>query len=238
MLFNTINLLKPQGDITFKARPLIDNDGVFICLVLALSLLAFIFYFQRKRFEYLVNSFFTIRYFKQLVREDSVLQQRVSIIMLLIFVLVLPLFIFLAFRIYQIQPFQLNGFLLFISCLLGIALLYFVKAVTLGIVGYMLKIEEQMHLYFYNIFITSNFLALFIIPITLFMAYGNATAGKMAFKMGLFIIISVYIYRIIRTLFMTIGNKGISIYHLFLYFCTLEIIPILILFKIGNNLVK
>ena len=88
------------------------------------------------------------------------------------------------------------------------------------------EVEESV----YNMDIYYKVLGVFLLPVVTFHAIGNKfneiTLWIMAILIGLF-----YLASVIRSIY--IGNrKGISIFYLILYLCMLEILPLVLIFKI------
>ena len=92
-LYEAENSSKPRNGLNVQGIKHANNDGFFIVLLLAFSLLTYLLYSQRKRLNNILNAVIADRYFNQLIREENQLIQRVFLILTLLFALILPLFI-------------------------------------------------------------------------------------------------------------------------------------------------
>lgn len=232
-----VNATKFKGKITIHTKTTVNNDGYFIGILSAVLLLTYVMYTQRKRLRIIVNAIIAERYFNQFVREDNALVQRVFLILTLIFALILPLFICQVINYYHFNTNDIKGFALYIVLLLLLAIVYFVKIITASFLGYVFMMEGVVKSHFYNVFLTNNLLGMFLLPIVTLITYGNGISIPFFIKMGLAIIVLGYAFRTLRSLFMNIGFKGGAVYHLFLYFCTLEILPLVVLFKLLSSII-
>ncbi len=232
-----VNTTKPQQGITTRTKVAVNNDGYFIGIVSAVLLLTYVMYTQRKRLRSIINAIVAERYFNQFVREDNTLVQRVFLILTLIFALILPLFICQVINYYHFNTSDIKGFALYIVLLLLLAIVYFVKIITASFLGYVFMMEDLVKSHFYNVFLTNNLLGLCLLPIVTLITYGQGLSAPFFIKAGLAIIVLGYTFRTLRSLVMNIGFKGGAVYHLFLYFCTLEILPLVVLFKLLSSII-
>ncbi|MEQ1732305.1 MAG: DUF4271 domain-containing protein [Bacteroidia bacterium] len=236
-LYGAINNAKPKNGLAVNTATHTNNDGFFVGLLLAVSLLTYLLYTQRKRFNNILNAVIADRYFNQLVREENTLVQRVFLILTLIFALVLPLFLFQVINYYHWNTADIKGFGLYIVLLLILAIMYFIKIITASFLGYVFEMDELVKSHFYNVFLTNNLLGLVLLPIVALGAYSYQLPQSLLIHLGIGAIIISYTFRTLRSLYMNVGFKGGAVYHLFLYFCTLEILPLVVLFKLLKSIV-
>lgn len=213
-------------------RKTANEDGIFIGLVAAISVLAWLGYYQRKRLVQLLNSFFAIRYFNQLVREDNATLQRVFILMSLVFAVIAPLFLYQTITFYKINLIDAQGLGLFLLCVLIVACAYFTKIVLITFLSFVTQTQSRGKEYIYNVFLTNNMLGIALIPLVMLFEYGLANTQGYAIKIGVAFFFVAFFYRAFRAALMVTSKRGFSIYHLFLYFCTFELLPLVILTKI------
>ncbi len=236
-LYGAVNSAKPKNGLVVHTTPHTNNDGFFVGLLLAVGLLTYLLYTQRKRLNNILSAVIADRYFNQLVREENTLVQRVFLILTLIFVLVLPLFLLQVIHYYHWQTADVKGFALYIVLLLVLAIMYFIKIITASFLGYVFDMDALVKSHFYNVFLVNNLLGLVLLPIVALGAYSYQLPQSLLIQIGIGTILLGYTFRTFRSLYMNVGFKGGAIYHLFLYFCTLEILPLVVLFKLLKSIV-
>lgn len=213
-------------------RPADKHDGVFLVLLFVFGLISWITYSQRKRLGVIMNALAVPRVINQLIREENAILQRVFVILLLVFILVFSTFLYQTCVSYGWTIFNAKGFVLFMLCALTISIVYFIKLTVVSFVGYVLQAEELVKEYFYNIFLINILLGLLLLPIVVLNAYTPFIPDTILIRTGVGVLLITMIYRSLRGVFMGTSNSNFSVYHLFLYLCTLEILPMIILIKL------
>ncbi len=122
--------------------------------------------------------------------------------------------------------------MLFLICAMSVSLVYFVKLIVISFLGYILKADQQVKEYFFNIFLINNFIGLLFLPLVIIMAYLPGAPPETIIKTGVGLFFASMIYRALRGVVIGSGNINFSLYHLFLYLCTLEILPLVVLIKL------
>lgn len=146
----------------------------------------------------------------------------------------LSLFVFETAIIYEAQlPFRFeNNFFLWLSILTSIFVLYQLKLLVIRLLGFIFKKETVSEEYIFNISFFNQNLGLFLFPVVICMAFMRVVSAELLFYCGLALISLIFIYRLYRSLPWGMGNNIISKYYLFLYLCTLEILPLVVLIKV------
>lgn len=196
-----------------------------VCVILLLFTLAMVLY--RRKMNYLVRSLFSQRYYSLLMRESKVLEERIFLILLPMSLSVFALTASVLTQRYASAIIEKLTFIGTFAMFLGIFIvLYFFKFICN--VFYTYLFDHQKERYSLNLykFVFVSDAAMFLMPFLL---------------VGLFVGLNVWIYAYIPMavcLFglllyklMKINPKKINLFHFFLYFCTLEILPYLVLLK-------
>ena len=115
---------------------------------------------------------------------------------------------------------------------LSILVLFLFRNVFIIVIGFMFKTGslagKQMYFYL-NI---DNALGVLLIPILIFILF---IQNDIFIYFGLILIIIAHVFRWLQTFLMGKSYSGYSVLHLFMYLCTLEIIPLLVLVKLLQN---
>jgi len=121
---------------------------------------------------------------------------------------------------------------LLLYCVLGISAVFLIKHLFLRILGAIFPIEKEIKQYNFTIGVFNIILGFTLLPFNLLIAYGQSDLPKHLIYSSLIIITLIYGFRVIRSLL--IGSRYISLhkFHFFMYLCTVEIAPTLVLVKL------
>jgi hypothetical protein len=144
--------------------------------------------------------------------------------------LVISIFIYCAAAWYDILPTGLPSALT-IAIIFGIVaavitLQHFLCLATGSLSGQ----TEAFNEYLINIYQSYRFSSFVIFVIILLLVYTVFCPAEVCIIAGISVFVVFYVYRIMRLLLIFI-KRNISIFYLILYFCALEILPVLILVK-------
>ncbi len=143
------------------------------------------------------------------------------------------IFIFLVTRVFQRETFNNIWFLLI--CLGGAAAAFLSKHLMLRIIRALFPVDAQVRKYNFLVVIFNCVLGLFLVPFNLLIAFSAKESSHqlllVSWMLGLVAIF--YTYRSLRA--SSIGAKIFtqSPFHFLLYFCTVEIAPVLLLVKLA-----
>jgi len=210
---------------------------ISVTLFIAILLYAWLRSNYGKRLRQILNAFFTSR-MNQLDREESAVSNRVSVALFFLFILIISLFFYQIFDFgvaVKKESFSFfydtSGILLYVQLCLLISVLYFFKIGLIYFLGYLFKAENAASEYVFNIFLFNEILGLFLLPVTITMSFLKLLPAEALIYSGLLIIMIVFAYRIFRSVTGN-QNQNISKYYLFLYLCTLEIMPLVVILKV------
>jgi hypothetical protein len=120
-------------------------------------------------------------------------------------------------------------------CILGVAGFFLLKHILLIIIGFVFPVYKEVKQYSFTITVFSIILGIILIPFNIFVAFAQ---DSLTFSgiIGAFLAISaIYIYRGLRGIF--IGSKFLAFhkFHFFMYICTIEMAPMVIIIKLLLN---
>ena len=207
------------------------QDWVLLLLIFFLGVIGTIQYFYKKRFDMLTKAFFIQRFATQLVREDNILNQRISILLNVVFTGVFSYFIY---RTAQESGFASAGTLNYPLILLLTAGFFVLKYYLNRFIGFLFLVEKEIKEFVFNYFLINQYLGIALVCLGYWVAY--ASWGKhLALYLGWGAAACAWLFQLFRGYNITSTNKRISKLYLFCYLCTLEILPI---FLIGGFLRK
>jgi len=148
----------------------------------------------------------------------------------LIFYLILPLSVYQIARFYKVDASGYPLILLFIGLLLIINIFLFIKIFVHRLMGSIAMLKEQAAELIFNIKMYYRSLGFVLLPVVTIHAILPETNFITIWVIAVLIVL-MYVATVIRSIY--IGyKKEISIFYLILYLCTLEILPLLLIFKL------
>ena len=224
----------------FNPRPNSISDQYWIsCLLLLIfTIYVWLKIAYRKKIKQNFNAFFTNRAITQL-SEEQALSSRLSVFLSIIFVVVWSLFIYQLNSFYGWHLSSQSGLLFYLQLCAIIVLTYFVKMETVKLLGFIFKTENESSEYIFNIFLFNKMTGLFLLPVVVCIAFCKQISPHYFIHIGLILLALMFLYRSLRGFIIAFGNSKISRFYLFVYLCTLEILPLIVLTKtfMGKNLI-
>ncbi|MBN2237197.1 MAG: DUF4271 domain-containing protein, partial [Bacteroidales bacterium] len=190
--------------------------------------------FYTLRLEQIFKSILSSSHVKQLHREGNLVKHGYPIILLFMFSFSLALFMFQLLRELYPHSFYFSvgqGFLL----VLGATVAYFIgKFLTIWYLGVLFQTKQDTYRYLTDQFLFQISASFVLLPLLILYIY----SGYQFFVLVAIIVLSLlWIYRLQRAFVIGLACTNFSRSYLFLYLCTLEVLPLLILFKLGFQFV-
>lgn len=215
-----------------NSEQLTSNDknfrfGITLTLLIFLALIATIY---RTQLTKAYRAFTNENVMRMLHREKGTVSYFPYYILYFGFILNVGIFIYLLLRHYSLMPSTSNMALLGYT-VGGVAGLLFLKHSVIRFLGVIFPIEKEMSLYNMTITIFGIVLSLILFVANIIIAHAplNLVQGFIYFSLVLITII--YFFRSIRGLSIAAKFLNRNKFHFFTYLCTVEIAPILILWK-------
>ena len=212
-------------------REVVSADWVLLVLLPLLAGLAWIKATRPRRFPELFRMFVYQRFVRQSMREDDLLADFSSIVLALVFVFSGGLLLWEAGEALGIKV-QVLGeqkgpllFLVFSACLFGA---YLLKFLGIRIMQFLFDTDRGLKEYLYTTWLTNVVLGLVLLPLVFTVVFSNWEGVTYLVWGGLGLAGLFYLYRIGRGIRIGIVNN-VSVFYLFLYLCTLEILPLIVL---------
>ncbi|MGQ0828913.1 MAG: DUF4271 domain-containing protein [Bacteroidota bacterium] len=208
-----------------------DYDFGFAAIIFFLYVLyIWLYVSNRKRLTQIIKGFYINHYANQLAREEMILGNRVSVFLGVLFVFTITLFFIQVNEYYGLVVG--NTFLLFTIIALSIALVYGIKLAFIRLIGFVFKMNKEANEYRMSIFLFGNALGLFMFPVVICLAFVKQASPRIFIYIGLSIILIFLFMRLVRGLVIGLNSQRVSKFYLFLYLCTLEILPFVIAIKL------
>ncbi|MCU0436051.1 MAG: DUF4271 domain-containing protein [Bacteroidia bacterium] len=218
----------PRG---FHPEPVADIAGnywVSLFLFGAFAALVVLRVFDGRRLTQLAGGFFRASSVSMLYREENALTGRASLLLIINFLLVAPLFVWQVLGYFNLPQ---EGVLQYGYLALGFVLLYLLKVGVTRFMGLVFDQKEAALEYTYNILLFNKTLGLLLFPVTVLIAFAREIPSVWLIGAGLAFWGIILVYRLFRGILIGLSTSGFSGIYIFLYLCTLEILPFVVILK-------
>lgn len=203
---------------------------VLAVLVVLLSIFAALKISFSKQLQSIVQSFFSNRVLNNLNREDNLFTSWPFLLLFVQFGFTLGMFFYLVSQYYHLA-FVSSGFQFYASISILIIVLYVVKILILRLLGYLFEVQKAVNEYVSILYLSYFNLSLVFIPLVIAFALSPLRYGAYYVVASFVLLAIIFIFQFIRAGINILSHYRFSKVYLFLYFCALEICPILILIK-------
>ena len=211
---------------------------VMVLIVLSVMIIGYLFSAFHSRFNAVVKAFFATRFANELAREEYSLTHPVSVFLSVNFLLTCSLFILQLISsdtvFASVSEMNFISFLLVILCVVVVCL---VKILSLKILGFVFDKLHVVAEYTFSIFLVNHILGIGLIPIIIFIAYGKQSFESVFIYAGIALMAIAFCIRVGKGAISALTSGEVTLFYLFLYLCTLEILPLLLGFKLIEKLV-
>lgn len=204
------------------------ENGVTMVLCALIFLMTISVVLFRRRLSNLIRSLYSQRFYSLLLRESKVLEEMTFPVTLLFDLLTIALGILLIIMHFN-APFvaRMTFWGAYGVVFAVLALVYIIEfSANVIYTGLFDHQKERYSLNLYKFVFTTNVAMLLMPFLIVYHALGNF-AVMYAFIPVFFVMLGLYLYRLMK-----INPRNINLFHFFLYFCTLEILPWLLLVKV------
>lgn len=231
--YDSLHTVLKNVEVVFPGNKIVHNnpDWLVGVVVLAFILFATVRLIFNKYLSQLIQSTINYSTFARVFRERYFHLFHASFRLDVIFNIVMALFVYQFISVYRINFGITSSFYVYLICL-GIVIGYFiVKKVLYGLTGIMTESREEVREYLFNITVFNRVLGLFLLPITAIIAFVPHYEPEPILFTGLGIIMIFYLLSLLRGAKIFL-KKDFSISYLILYLCTLEFLPLLLIYNI------
>ncbi len=212
-------------------RQPLHEDGQFYMLAGLLLFTGIVRVLFPKYFNTLLQSFFQSSQRQRYIKEHMAQDTFPSFLLNLVFIfsggLLLAVFI-RGDNFFQFTSFPLVW--LYAGC--ALAIIYIAKSFFITLFGWAFDAQEATGNYHFIVFLVNKVAGLCFIPLLLILLYSTEEAYQIAATLSLVLIIALLLYRYIVSLGMVGKKLKIHPLHFFLYLCAVEILPLLITYKV------
>jgi hypothetical protein len=224
---------------TSEPQPHFTSFDYSVAAILFLAFVLFVWLYSsnRKRLDQAIKGFYLSRYASQMGRDELSLGNRVSLFLATLFIITFSLFITQTAGYYgYIRGLTPGGF--FIRTAVFISIAYGVKILAVRFFGFIFQNQKESNDYAVMIFLFCNTLGMFLLPVVICLAFVEDVSPLIFIYTGLGIFALFLCIRLLKGIIIGFNSVRVSRFYLFLYLCTLEILPFVIgikLFMLNNK---
>ena len=121
---------------------------------------------------------------------------------------------------------------------LGFTALYSFKFLFLWLSGWLFSQGDAIGNYSFIVFLTNKVMGVFLIPAILLLAFSPVSVQDFAYNSAIIIISILFVYRYLISFSIVRASLKVSAFHFFLYLCTCEVLPMLVLYKLTMDFIS
>ncbi len=203
----------------------------FFLLIALTVLIAWIRIYYRKKYLGVFKKTLFAKYRPAINRDDRIGPDLYNLALNIVFILSFGFFLYQSDQFYGLNAINLRGPLLLIFYCLVVLVIYSVKMLVNNFNGFVFDVEVLMREYTEYIYLNLKALGLIVLPLNILITYADKQYIYIFFILFYVLYGVFWLLRIITGMLYGI-SANISLSYLFLYLCTLEILPVLLLLKL------
>jgi len=153
-----------------------------------------------------------------------------SLMMNILFILVGGLFAALLANYYDWL--KTSFWLITLYSITVLSLVYMFKYIVIQFTGWVFNAKESASTYSFIVFLINKMIGVALVPLLLLLAFSNGKVWDIAITIALGVIVLLFLFRYIISLRIIRGALNINPIHFFIYLCAVELMPMLIIYKI------
>jgi len=210
-----------------------NTDWITIAFLACLFIIAWIQTSYSKRLIQIFRAVAQPHFVNQMEREGNLFRERITLGLGFIYFAILSIFIFQIVHEFIGIPMGMSNLAL-TGIIFAVLFLYqIVKSSIVYASGRIFNTSEAARQYQLNILIFNHIIGILLLPLTIIAFYWNNTALLIS---GIITISLLLLYRLFRGILTGLNNKSYNLFYLFVYLCTLEILPLLLLYKVISKM--
>ena len=231
--YDSLHTVLKGVEVVFPGKKMIRNnpDWMIGVLVISFFLFATVRLIFNKYLSKLAQATVNYSTFTRVYRERYFNLLHASFRLDIIFNFIIALFTYQILNAYKINFGIKNTFQIYLICLGTVIGYFLVKRVLYNLTGVLTESTQEVREYLFSISVYNRILGLFLLPITAVIAFVPFYHPELFLLAGLGIIAIFYLLSLRRGAKIFL-RKHFSILYLILYLCTLEFLPLLLMYNL------
>ena len=207
-----------------------SNDWINIIFILIFILLALNKWLFQKRFGLLLSGIFNRKYFSFYIKDTPLITSTFNIIFFLINLLITSLVVFFISRKYYLGISDSNNLEVFLYAITGVFLFYLMKIIFRFVISLIISTSKSVRQFSFFKLSIRSLSSIVLLPFLLIHQY-SVLDKSLTLTILLSVFIALLTIQYIYSTQLIIAKKQYPFLYIFLYLCTLEIIPTVIFIK-------
>lgn len=229
-LISSVNAKKGQLEFPNREINHVNTDWVTILLLLVTILLATVRIAYPKYIGYLFHSLINYSTSFRMFREKNYSILHGAFRLEAFFYLIFSVFIFQVINYFQLDLTPKN-FALYASSLGFVVAYFLIKKFAYKLLGSIFNDASGTSEYLFNMDNFNRVLGIILFPIIALINYYPSYNHVFMVVAGIFIVAVFYLFLLYRGILILL-KKQLPLFYLFLYLCTLEFVPLLLIYKV------
>jgi hypothetical protein len=208
---------------------------ILLVLLISFTIIVILHVFDQRRFMQLMGALIRQSSVTILYREESMLTGRVSLLLIINYLLVISLF---GLQMVSYFGLSVSGIGDFGIITLLVLLTYAVKIISIRFLGMIFQTKEAAMEYVYNVLLFNKMTGVFLFPVALLIAFAWQIPPIMLVWTGIVSISIGLLYRTLRLILIGFNTPAVSFFYIIIYLCTLELLPFVIMIKIFSRMLE
>jgi hypothetical protein len=225
-----LNSKGTPASLAVRKRHTESNNLVFYVLAGLMLLLGIAKTIYSRYFSNLFRVFFNSSLRQSQITDQLVQDQLPSFIFNIFFVITGGFYFYLLLEYFHFDHATINWVRLS-GCMLAFAAVYIVKFATLKFTGWITGYSQEAGIYTFIIFLINKILGIFLLPVIIVLAFSDKKLVGIFVWLSFIIIGIMLLMRFFRSYGLLQHRIRVSRFHFFLYIFSLEILPLLIIYK-------
>lgn len=231
-LFAWVNQFK-QDQKTLEKGTLKVHRSLWIVFCVGLLILFFsiLKYNYSSQLGLMIKAIYSNAAFTQLNKEENIYDRWPFLLLYILFSFIFGLFIYFGAKTYHSSYFY-SGISFYLMVSIGVLFYFSLKIAFVKLLGFVFDIQMLAKEYVSILYLSYFNAAIFLLPIVSIFAFSPQEYIDRLFLISSFLLILFFALQFLRASYYTLNTYKFSKFYLFLYFCTLEIGPLLLVIKI------
>ena len=225
-----LNSKGTPGSMTKSIKKKKDREVFFYLLTGLVFMLGITKTIYPRYFSNMFRVFFNSSLRQSQLTDQLVQDKLPSLIFNIFFVIVLGMYFYLLMDYFNLEKQNANWHLLWL-CIAAVAVIYLVKYVILKFTGWISGYKQEADIYTFIVFLINKIIAVCLLPMVIVMAFAEYRIANISVLISLILIGTMLMMRFLRSYGLLQHRLKVSGFHFFLYIFSVEVLPILIIYK-------
>ena len=226
-----INTKDPAVFFIIEKRKTKGKEFIFYAVCIIVLILGIFRTFYSSYFDNLFRVFFNTS-IRQNQLTDQLLQSTLpSLILNVFFAISSGFYVWLVFEHYH-TPRLIENQVLLPFCILGVGTLYFLKYVILKFIGWMTGMHRATDNYIFVIFLVNKIVGIALVPFIILIAFGMPVAINLLIISSVLLLGLFFLSRYLKSYGLLENRFSLDPLHFIIYIIAIEIVPLLLIYKI------